>query len=80
MDKIDKKTYIGIVKFTLESMVDLAKYDIQGELCAIENYKNTILCVQNNTLKATIERIIEDEELHVVVLKAMLATAKEDRK
>ena len=36
--------------------------------------------MQNDTLKATIERIIEDEELHVVVLKAMLATAKEDRK
>ena len=61
-------------------LIKLLEYDIQGELCAIENYKNTILCIQNNTLKATIERIIEDEELHVVVLKAMLATAKEDRK
>ena len=61
-------------------LIKLLEYDIQGELCAIENYKNTILCVQNDTLKATIERIIEDEELHVVVLKAMLATAKEDRK
>lgn len=61
-------------------LIKLLEYDIQGELCAIENYKNTILCVQNNTLKAVIERIIEDEELHVVVLKAMLATAKEDRK
>lgn len=61
-------------------LIKLLEYDIQGELCAIENYKNTILCIQNNTLKATIQRIIEDEELHVVVLKAMLATAKEDRK
>ena len=34
MDKIDKKTYIGIVKFTLESMVDLAKSDKNYNLTA----------------------------------------------
>lgn len=62
------------------NLVKLLECDIQGELCAIENYKNTILCIQNETLKATIERIIADEELHVAVLKAMLASAKEERK
>ena len=34
MDRIDKKTYINIVKFTLESMVDLAKSDKNYNLTA----------------------------------------------
>ena len=44
MDKIDKKTYIGIVKFTLESMVDLAKSDKNYNLAAdtIHYYETTI--------------------------------------
>lgn len=44
MDKIDKKTYIGIVKFTLESMVDLAKSDKSYNLAAdtIHYYETTI--------------------------------------
>ena len=44
MDKIDKKTYMGIVKFTLESMVDLAKSDKNYNLTAdtIHYYETTI--------------------------------------
>ena len=44
MEKIDKKTYIGIVKFTLESMVDLAKSDKYYNLKAdtIHYYEATI--------------------------------------
>lgn len=44
MDKIDKKTYIGIVKFTLESMVDPAKSDKNYNLAAdtIHYYETTI--------------------------------------
>ena len=44
MDKIDKKAYIGIVKFTLESMVDLAKSDKNYNLAAdtIHYYETTI--------------------------------------
>ena len=44
MDKIDKKTYIGIVRFTLESMVDLAKSDKNYNLTAdtIHYYETTI--------------------------------------
>lgn len=44
MDKIDKKTYIGIVKFTLESMVDLAKSDKNYNLATdtIHYYETTI--------------------------------------
>ncbi len=62
------------------NLIKLLESDIQGELCAIENYKKTALSLQNQTLKAVIERIILDEELHVTVLKAMLSTAKEERK
>ena len=44
MDKIDKKIYIGIVKFTLESMVDLVKSDKNYNLTAdtIHYYESTI--------------------------------------
>lgn len=61
-------------------LVKLLESDVQGELCAIENYKKTILSIQNDTLKSTICRIIEDEELHVAVLRAMLVAAKEETK
>lgn len=44
MDRIDKETYINIVKFTLESMVDLAKSDKNYNLTAdvIHYYETTI--------------------------------------
>ena len=44
MGEIDKKTYINIVKFTLESMVNLAKSDINYNLTAdvIHYYETTI--------------------------------------
>lgn len=44
MEKLDKKTYRGIVKFTLESMLNLSKTDKNYNLAAdtiyyYENYK-----------------------------------------
>lgn len=44
MNRIDRETYIGIVKFTLESMVDLAKSDRNYNLAAdiIHYYETTI--------------------------------------
>ncbi len=44
MNGIDKETYIGIVKFTLESMVDLAKSDKNYNLVVdtIHYYETTI--------------------------------------
>lgn len=41
---MDKKTYIGIVKFTLQSMVELARTDKSYNLTAdtIHYYKTTI--------------------------------------
>lgn len=44
MNGIDKETYIGIVKFTLESMVDFSKSDKNYNLTAdiIHYYEATI--------------------------------------
>lgn len=44
MQGIDRETYIGIVKFTLQSMVDLAKSDKSYDLTAdtIHYYETTI--------------------------------------
>ena len=43
-EKIDKKTYSGIVKFTLESMLDLSKtdksYNLQVDI--IHYYESTV--------------------------------------
>ena len=43
-EKLDKKTYSGIVKFTLESMLDLSKtdksYNLQADM--IHYYESTI--------------------------------------
>ena len=43
-EKLDKKTYIGIVKFTLESMLDLSKTDESYNLQAdtIHYYESTV--------------------------------------
>lgn len=47
MEKLDKKTYRGIVKFTLESMLNLSKTDKNYNLAAdtIYYYENTIVPV-----------------------------------
>lgn len=45
MEKLDKKTYRGIVKFTLESMLNLSKTDKNYNLAVdtIYYYENTIV-------------------------------------
>lgn len=57
-------------------LVKLLEADIQGEEIAIANYEKTILSLQSESLKQMIERIILDEEQHIIVFKAMLACAK----
>ncbi len=61
-------------------LVRLLEADIQGEELAIANYEKTILCLQNDSVKQMIERIIVDEEIHVAILKSMLACAKAERR
>ena len=43
--------------------------NIQGESLAIENYKQAIKMVSNQSLKDLFARIIEDEEQHIKVFK-----------
>lgn len=65
MEKIDKETYIGIVKFTLMSMLDLSKVDKNYNLIAdtIYYYEKTIVpecqLTQNEFLKLCKEVGIE---------------------
>ena len=66
----------GTHKFWNASMVNYCKdiinminIDIKAENIAIENYKKTMRCVQNYSIRELIERIIMDEELHILALE-----------
>ena len=66
----------GTHKFWNSSMVNYCKdiinminIDIKAENIAIENYKKTMRCVQNYSIRELIERIIMDEELHILALE-----------
>lgn len=76
----------GCHKFWNGSMVNYCKdvinminMDIMAEKTAIENYKKTIRCLQNYSVRELIERIIMDEELHILALeeqKSKILSAK----
>ena len=51
----------------------LLKADLEGELGAIANYRRTISALTNKSLVALIERIIEDEEIHVAIFRQLLS-------
>lgn len=59
--------------------IKMLEIDIHGEDLAIANYEKTILVLQNDSIKQLIERIIADEEQHIIVLKAMLDYLKGKR-
>lgn len=46
--------------------------DIKDEQLAIADYRRTIKCLTNNSIKELIERIIQDEELHIKILQELL--------
>lgn len=51
------------------SLKEMLDNNIQGESVAIENYKQAIMRVDNQSLKDLFARIIEDEEQHIKVFK-----------
>lgn len=55
--------------FYSTKLIEMLNANIAGEKRAIEEYKNAILKVKNQSLKNLFERIIEDEELHIAVFK-----------
>lgn len=59
-----------------KELVQMIELDIISENIAIENYRNTIKCLNNYTIRELIERIILDEELHIKLLKEALIQAK----
>lgn len=54
----------------------MLEYSIQLETIAIENYKKAISCTSNASLKALIERILEDEYLHMEYFNKALSMQK----
>lgn len=52
-----------------KDVINMINIDIKSEQIAIENYKKTIRCVQNYSIRELIERIIMDEELHILALE-----------
>lgn len=46
-------------------------YDIQAEITAIRDYKELITKLKDKNIIAIIERIIEDEELHLSIFKKL---------
>jgi len=58
----------NMVNYT-RKLSEILDSNIQGESLAIENYKQAINQVQNQSLKNLFTRIIEDEEQHIKVFK-----------
>lgn len=66
----------GRCKFWNGSMVNYCKdpismltNNIKAEKIAIANYKKTMRCVENYSIRELIERIIMDEELHILAFE-----------
>ena len=55
-------------RYPLKMLLD----DIQSEEAAIAQYEDMISCLRNEEIAALIQRIVMDERLHVMVLKALL--------
>lgn len=54
---------------TTTKLRDMLEINIAGEQRAIEEYKNAITRVKNESLKNLFRRIIKDEEIHIKVFK-----------
>lgn len=52
--------------------------DIRAEQQAIRNYRKSIECLDNYTIKELIERIILDEQMHIELLSAALDKLDKD--
>lgn len=52
--------------------ITFLRNNIQAEKQAIANYRRSILCVQNQSLKDLLARIIMDEELHIKIFEDLL--------
>ncbi len=65
----NQKFWNGSMVNYCKDIINMINIDIKAENIAIENYKKTMRCVQNYSIRELIERIIMDEELHILALE-----------
>lgn len=59
-----------------QDLCKMIEKNLMAESMAIANYKKTIKCLNNYSIKELIERIILDEEVHIRILNEALEKAK----
>ena len=59
------------VKVQFENLAEMFDYNIQGEKDAIREYQNLINKCQNDSIKAVLARIIDDEKNHIEIFKML---------
>ena len=58
------------------SLKNMLEDDIIGERHSILSYERMLKCLKNEQVKAIIERIVEDEKLHLEILESILKDFK----
>lgn len=58
------------------NLCKMIECDILAEKKAISAYRRTIMCLENFSAREMIERIIKDEEVHIVLLEEALIKAR----
>lgn len=60
----------------VKSPCEMIEADIIAETNAIDDYRRILACISNEALTALIERIIEDEKLHLSAFESMYKELK----
>lgn len=55
-----------------KNLPQMIRYDIRAEQEAIANYRRHIAFIKDRHIQALLERIIEDEEIHLAIFRQML--------
>lgn len=55
-----------------KTMIEMLNQDIQSETEAIQNYQKIIELIDDKYIQQMIERIIEDEKIHLMIFKTLL--------
>lgn len=69
-DKIPRLWTAGSIKYNI-SLKEMLQIDIVSELEAIKNYQRHLVLINDQYIKKLIERIIEDEKLHLTIFKTL---------
>jgi bacterioferritin len=67
-DKILRLWSSSVVSYDI-SLKKILENDILSEETAIKNYKNKILIIKDHCIQKLLERIIEDEEIHLMIFQ-----------